>query len=241
MSLGAAATPDHRARRIRQALADTPGGVLETIAAAEGASMRDVLACLPEGEAAMAASEQFEAVWDDLTGWGPVMFIVHTADGVFETKGPIPPGSSGRGYFNIHGDSPIGGHLRRDRCAAISFVDRPFFGRRSCSVQFVNGVTGVLLQNIPRAKIYGIEGNIDFNVTDDFKVMGGATWLHARYGDGAYYRGGQNQLIPDLYVGHAVSKGKDDPEDLFVVDEVVKGQSIAGTLEETGCKMTWPA
>ena len=138
MSLGAAATPDHRARRIRQALADTPGGVLETIAAAEGASMRDVLACLPEGEAAMAASEQFEAVWDDLTGWGPVMFIVHTADGVFETKGPIPPGSSGRGYFNIHGDSPIGGHLRRDRCAAICFVDRPFFGRRSCSVQFIS-------------------------------------------------------------------------------------------------------
>ena len=36
-------------------------------------------------------------------------------------------------------------------------------------------------------------------------------------------------------------EGKDDPEDLFVVDEVVKGPAIAGTLEETGCKMTWPA
>ena len=59
--------------------------------------------------------------------------------------------------------------------------------------------------------------------------------------DGAHYRKGQNQLIPDLYVGHAVSKGKADPEDLFVVDEVVKGPAIAGTLEETGCKMTWPA
>jgi branched-chain amino acid transport system substrate-binding protein len=59
--------------------------------------------------------------------------------------------------------------------------------------------------------------------------------------DGAFYRAGQNQLIPDLYVGHAQSKGAKDPEDLFVVEEVVKGQSIAGTLEETGCKMTWPA
>jgi branched-chain amino acid transport system substrate-binding protein len=59
--------------------------------------------------------------------------------------------------------------------------------------------------------------------------------------DGAFYRAGQNQLIPDLYVGHAQSKGASDPEDLFVVDEVVKGQTIAGTLEETGCKMTWPA
>ncbi len=59
--------------------------------------------------------------------------------------------------------------------------------------------------------------------------------------DGAFFRNGQNQLIPDLYVGHAQSKGAKDPEDLFVVEEVVKGEKIAGTLEETGCKMTWPA
>lgn len=59
--------------------------------------------------------------------------------------------------------------------------------------------------------------------------------------DGAFYRAGQNQLIPDLYVGHAQSKGASDPEDLFIVEEVVKGEKIAGTLEETGCKMTWPA
>jgi hypothetical protein len=43
-----------------------------------------------------------------------------------------------RGYFNIHGTSPLGGHLRIARCAAIYFVDRPFFGRRSCSLQFIN-------------------------------------------------------------------------------------------------------
>ncbi|MGB6348423.1 MAG: ABC transporter substrate-binding protein [Pseudolabrys sp.] len=59
--------------------------------------------------------------------------------------------------------------------------------------------------------------------------------------DGAFYRKGQNQLIPDLYVGHAQSKGANDPEDLFVVEEVVKGEKIAGTLEETGCNMSWPA
>lgn len=57
------------------------------------------------------------------------------------------------------------------------------------SVQFVNGVTGVLLQTIPEARIKGIEGNFSFNVTPDFKINAGATWLHARYGDGAYYRG----------------------------------------------------
>ena len=59
--------------------------------------------------------------------------------------------------------------------------------------------------------------------------------------DGAFFRAGQGQLIPDLYVGQAQSKGEDDPEDLFKVDEVVKGADVAGTLEETGCKQTWPS
>jgi branched-chain amino acid transport system substrate-binding protein len=59
--------------------------------------------------------------------------------------------------------------------------------------------------------------------------------------DGAFYRAAQNQLIPNLYVGNAQSKGADDPEDLFNVTQVAKGTDVAGTLEDTGCKMTWPA
>jgi branched-chain amino acid transport system substrate-binding protein len=58
--------------------------------------------------------------------------------------------------------------------------------------------------------------------------------------DGAFYRASQNQLIPNLYVGTAQSTGS-DPEDLFHVSEVVKGADVAGTLESTECKMTWPA
>ena len=58
--------------------------------------------------------------------------------------------------------------------------------------------------------------------------------------DGAFFRAGQNQLIPNLYVGNAQAKGS-APDDLFKVTNVVKGADIAGTLEETGCKMTWPA
>jgi branched-chain amino acid transport system substrate-binding protein len=58
--------------------------------------------------------------------------------------------------------------------------------------------------------------------------------------DGAFYRAAQNQLIPNLYVGSAQSGGS-DPEDLFKVSDVVKGADIAGTVEDAGCKMTWPA
>ena len=56
-----------------------------------------------------------------------------------------------------------------------------------------------------------------------------------------FYREGDNQLMPTLYVGHAQEHGKDDPEDLFVVDEEVKGVEAALPVDETGCKMKWPA
>ncbi len=59
--------------------------------------------------------------------------------------------------------------------------------------------------------------------------------------DGAYFRAGQNQLIPNLFVGNAQAKGSAGPDDLFHVTNVVKGGEIADTLEETGCKMVWPA
>jgi branched-chain amino acid transport system substrate-binding protein len=54
-----------------------------------------------------------------------------------------------------------------------------------------------------------------------------------------HYREGQNQSINTLYVGNAQAKGSTD-EDLFNVTDIVKGADAAGTLEETGCKMTWP-
>ena len=58
--------------------------------------------------------------------------------------------------------------------------------------------------------------------------------------DGAYFREGQNQLIPNLFVGNAQSGASADSEDLFKVTEVIKGADVAGTLEDTGCVMTWP-
>ena len=36
-----------------------------------------------------------------------------------------------------------------------------------------------------------------------------------------YYRAEDHQLVPSVFVGHAQAKGTDDPEDLFVVDQVV--------------------
>lgn len=120
-------------------LAENPDGVLERIAVEHGVSTRDVVAALPAEHHTLVAGERFDDVMADLQTWGEVLFIVHTPDIVLECAGTIPPGTVGRGYYNMHGDSPIGGHIKFENCTSIAFVSRPFMGRPSCSVQFFNG------------------------------------------------------------------------------------------------------
>jgi branched-chain amino acid transport system substrate-binding protein len=55
----------------------------------------------------------------------------------------------------------------------------------------------------------------------------------------AFYRAGQNQLLASLFVGNAQASGS-APDDLFHVTEVVSGAAVASSVEDSGCKMTWP-
>jgi heme iron utilization protein len=131
---------------IRQDLAERPDGILESIAENRGVPMQAVLDCLPSEAAMRIPGDLYQEIWQDLTAWGVITLVVHTRDGVFECEGSIPAGTVGHGYFNIHGETPIGGHLRMERCRSIYFIDRPFFGKRSCSVQFVNQEGGVMFK-----------------------------------------------------------------------------------------------
>jgi branched-chain amino acid transport system substrate-binding protein len=56
----------------------------------------------------------------------------------------------------------------------------------------------------------------------------------------AIYRAGQNQLMSSLFVGNA-QPGGGGAEDLFKVTSVIRAADVAGTVEESGCKMAWPA
>ncbi len=125
--------------KIRAALAAKPDGVLEAIARQENVPLRAVLSELPAGEAVFVDGARFDEIWGELTSWGNVLFLIHTKDIVAEVEGSLPAGTHGQGYFNIHGDSPIGGHIRAANCKEIFLIDRLFHGRRSCSVQFFNG------------------------------------------------------------------------------------------------------
>lgn len=53
-----------------------------------------------------------------------------------------------------------------------------------------------------------------------------------------FYRAGDHQLMPDLYVGHAVARGA-EPEDMFAVDTIVKGEDVAPPVAQTGCHVRW--
>ncbi len=128
-----------RMARVREMLSEKPDGVIEAVAREVGVPTLAVLEEIPAGQRVAIAPERFEALWQELASWGQVLFIVHTPDIVLECEGALPVGSVSHGYYNIHGDSPIGGHIKAGNCKAIYLVDRAFHGRRSCSVQFFNG------------------------------------------------------------------------------------------------------
>jgi putative heme utilization carrier protein HutX len=127
-------------------LARNPDGVLERIAEEHGVSTLAVVEALPASHRTIVSGAAFEDIMATLTTWGDVLMIVHTPDIVLECEGRIPQGTIGRGYFNLHGESPIGGHIRHENCRAIAFVDRPFMGRRSCSLQFFNAAGAAMFK-----------------------------------------------------------------------------------------------
>jgi putative heme utilization carrier protein HutX len=129
---------DDRRERALAALAEKPDGVVEALAAKADVTPAEILEILPPGSAVIVPKESFLDIWNELTTWGVVLFLVHTDDVVAEIDGELPVGTEGHGWFNIHGDSPIGGHIKKDNCASLTFVDRMFHGRRSCSVWFMN-------------------------------------------------------------------------------------------------------
>ena len=131
------ASPESRPP-LNERMAANADGIIEQIAKEYGTSTLAVIKALPPEHRTLARGEDFARILEAIGTWGEILFIVHTPDIVLECEGTLPPGSFGRGYYNIHGESPISGHIRADNCTQIAFVSRPFMGRASCSVQFFN-------------------------------------------------------------------------------------------------------
>ncbi len=131
---------------LRTRFKESADGVLEMIAAQSGLTTREVTACLPESCCQSVEGGQFAEVMEELSTWGDILLIVHTADAIIECLAPLPAGSFGRGFFNLGHGSPIRGHIRAERCAEICLVRRPFMGMETCSVQFFNEEGGAMFK-----------------------------------------------------------------------------------------------
>lgn len=78
-----------------------------------------------------------QEVLEQLPSWGDVVTIVLHGGCVFEYKGPFPPGSVARGFYNLQGTRPgFEGHLRLDAIDHIGFQDRPHAGRIAHALTF---------------------------------------------------------------------------------------------------------
>src|SRR5205823_13370170 len=104
------------------------------------------LEALPDTMVRLGPGSEFGAAMNDVAQWGEVTLIVHTDDAIFEFTGSIPAGEVGRGYFNLMQPKGLHGHLRHERCAAIAFVERPFMGKTSAFVAFVNAGGGFMFR-----------------------------------------------------------------------------------------------
>ncbi|WP_456763181.1 heme utilization cystosolic carrier protein HutX [Bradyrhizobium sp. USDA 4011] len=126
-------------------MADNPGAVIEDVARERKVTPRAVLEALPESMVRIGTAE-FAATMQDIAEWGKVTLVVHTDDAIFEFTGAIPKGEVGRGYFNLMQPKGLHGHLRHGRCAAIAFVERPFMGKVSAFIAFINLDGGIMFK-----------------------------------------------------------------------------------------------
>jgi putative heme utilization carrier protein HutX len=127
-------------------MAENPGAVIEDVARERKVTPRAVIEALPSEMVRIGRGSDFAAAMQDIAQWGEVTLIVHTDDAIFEFTGAIPAGEIGRGYFNLMQPKGLHGHFRHERCAAVAFVERPFMGKSSAFVAFVNLDGGIMFK-----------------------------------------------------------------------------------------------
>ena len=127
-------------------MAENPGAVIEDVARERKVTPRAVIEALPEGMVRFGKGDQFVPAMQDIAEWGDVTLIVHTDDAIFEFSGSVPRGEIGRGYFNLMQPKGLHGHLRHERCGGVAFVERPFMGKQSAFVAFLNVDGGIMFK-----------------------------------------------------------------------------------------------
>ena len=127
---------------LRQSLEKNPGQVLEMLAAQNQCSFEDVIRCLPEENVRQTEGSRIVEILQAIAAWDEsVTFIAHTPDAIVEVSGKLPNGKVGRGFYNFdhpETDGGVHGHIYYENCASIYLLERPFMGKATCSLNFIN-------------------------------------------------------------------------------------------------------
>ncbi len=135
---------------LRQSLEKNPGQVLEMLAAQNQCSFEDVIRCLPESCIHQTEGSRIVEILQAVAAWDEaVTFIAHTPDAIVEVTGKLPGGKVGRGFYNFdhpETDGGVHGHIYYENCAAIYLLERPFMGKDTCSLNFINRNGGAMFK-----------------------------------------------------------------------------------------------
>lgn len=123
--------------RVNQMIEEDPSAMPGMIAGRLKVAEASVVRAFPGDMRTFVSPEYFDRIWEEMTGWEKTTFICQAPGAVVEVKGRLPKGRHGHGYFNLmEKDNPLGGHLRVSELGGICFLEKPFFGLESLSVQF---------------------------------------------------------------------------------------------------------
>ena len=135
---------------LRQSLEKNPGQVLEMLAAQNQCSFEDVIRCLPEENVHQTEGSRIVEILQAIAAWNEsVTFIAHTPDAIVEVSGKLPNGKVGRGFYNFdhpETDGGVHGHIYYENCASIYLLERPFMGKATCSLNFINRNGGAMFK-----------------------------------------------------------------------------------------------
>ena len=127
-------------------MAANPGAVIEDVARERKVTPRAVLEAMPETMVRIGGGGEFGAVDERCRAMGRGDADRPHRRRDLRIHRPIPAGEVGRGYFNLMQPKGLHGHLRHERCAAIAFVERPFMGKSSAFIAFINVDGGIMFK-----------------------------------------------------------------------------------------------
>ena len=134
---------------LRQSLAKNPGQILEMLAGQNQCSYEDVILCLPEEMLKKTEGSRIVEILQAVAAWDDaVTFIAHTPDAIVEVTGKLPNGKVGHGFYNFQEAEAGGvhGHIYYENCAAVYLMERPFMGKATCSLNFINKNGGAMFK-----------------------------------------------------------------------------------------------